>query len=126
MTITWRLSNVQMKTILIIRVLMLIFSTNINKINNYLSPQIIEHKKNKNANRPSLGQTQKCRGVKQIQVISAPNIVIDTTRTKTHDLPHSRQVFVLFNTCTWNICHWTISNNQSIIHHYNKIVLLMN
>ena len=57
-------------------VLMLIFSTNINKINNYLSPQIIEHKKNKNANRPSLGQTQKCRGVKQIQVISAPNIVI--------------------------------------------------
>jgi flagellar assembly factor FliW len=28
-------------------VLMVIFSTNINKINNYLSPQIIEHKKQK-------------------------------------------------------------------------------
>jgi hypothetical protein len=28
-------------------VLMVIFSTNINKINNYLSPQIIEHKKTK-------------------------------------------------------------------------------
>jgi flagellar assembly factor FliW len=28
-------------------VLMVIFSTNINKINNYLSPQIIEHKKPK-------------------------------------------------------------------------------
>jgi len=26
---------------------MVIFSTNINKINNYLSPQIIEHKKTK-------------------------------------------------------------------------------
>ena len=25
----------------------------------------------------------------------------DTTRAQTHDLPHSRQVFVLFNTCTW-------------------------
>ena len=45
-------------------VLMVIFSTNISKINNYLSPQIIEHKK------------QKCRGVKRIQVTSAPNIVI--------------------------------------------------
>ena len=53
------------------------FSTNINKINNYLSPQIIEHKKKKkNANRPGLGQTQKCGGVKRIQVTSAPNIVI--------------------------------------------------
>jgi hypothetical protein len=42
---------------------MVIFSTNINKINNYLSPQIIEHKK-KNAKRPGLGQTQKCGDVK--------------------------------------------------------------
>jgi hypothetical protein len=32
--------------------------------------------KNKNVNRPGLGQTQKCGGVKQIQVNSAPSIVI--------------------------------------------------
>jgi hypothetical protein len=53
-------------------VLMVIFPP----INNYLSPQIIEHKKKKNANRPGLGQTQKCGCVKRIQVTSAPNIVI--------------------------------------------------
>ena len=32
--------------------------------------------KTKNANRPGLGQTQKCGGFKRIQVTSAPNIVI--------------------------------------------------
>ena len=24
----------------------------------------------------------------------------------------------------WNICHWTLSNNQSIIHHYNIIQII--
>jgi hypothetical protein len=45
------------------------FDLNINKENNHISPQLIEHKKYHHIFRASLGEAQTCGGVKPINQI---------------------------------------------------------